>query len=268
MRITANRKEDIIRRRDEFNRRRTEVANKIKDEYQQLRQAQYAVTEGAKKELEDMFAKFNFDDLEIRVEEGRFRVPGISVSIHVNDRDHFNKNKALSWSYDASLGAEGEVIRETSSWSGLKAVTPEQIDDLERSLAAIKMLAGLDWETFLNRTMPDYKDYIKTEMPEDLRNRPDFEQELKDAELEDIIGKRKMIECEPFESSWYRGNVFVAIVKASPAQYTIIESPSRKSFDNPDQYLYDPVEAFNQGSTHRVKKSAIVPVIPINVIEV
>lgn len=270
MKITANRKEDIIRRRDEFDRRKAEVKRQAEEEYQRFREAEYVVTEGAKKELEDMFAKFNFDDLEIRVEEGRFRAPGISVTIRVNDRDHFNKNKALSWNYDARLGSEGEVIRETSSWSGLQATTPEQIADLEKTLSAIKMLAGLDWEKFLNRTMPNWEDYVKTEMPEDLKNRPNFEQELKDAELEDIIGKRKMIECKHFDSSWYNGNVFVAIVKATPSQYTIIESPSRKSSltDEDSGYLYDPTEAFNQGMTHRVKKSAIVPVTPINVIEV
>lgn len=264
MKITSSRKDDIIRRRDEFDRRKAEIKRQQDEEYERFRQAEYVVTEGAKKELEDMFAKFHFDDLEIRVEEGRFSAPGISVTIRVNDRDHFNKNKALSWNYDARLGKEGEVIRETSSWSGLQAVTPEQIDDLERSLAAIKMLAGLDWEKFLNRAMPDWKDYVKTETPEDLKRRPNFEQELADAELEDLVGSRKMILCKNFPSSWYGRNVYVAIIKDSGSQWTIKEIPEYYVEQNPEEAT----KAFDKSESHRVKKSQIVPVKPYKIIEV
>lgn len=275
MKITSSRKDDIIRRRDEFDRRKKEYEDIHEEEYNRYRTAQYEVTEGAKRELEDIMAPYKFSDLEIRVEDGRFSGPGIHVSIRVHDRNVHDKHKALSWTYEASLGEEGEVIRETSSWSGLQAVTSEQLDDLENTLKCLKMLAGLDWEKFLNRSMPNWQDYVKTTLPEDLRRRPDFESEIRHAELEDLVGARKFVEVLPFNSSWYegsdkwgrRGNVYVAIVKDSGSQYTIKECP-RAYVEKPDEYPGEVKKMFDSGDTHRVKKSQIIPVEPLHVIDV
>lgn len=264
MKITSSRKDDIIRRRDEFDKRANEVKKLQQEEYERYHQAERAVTEGAKKELESMLSKYGFADLEVRVEPGLFRAPGISVTIRVNDRSVHSDKKALSWNYDARLGKDGEVIRETSSWSGLNAVTEEQLSDLENTLACLKMLAGLDWEKFLNRSMPEWKDYIKTETPEDLKRRPNFEQELADAELEDLVGSRKMILCKNFPSSWYGRNVYVAIIKDSGSQWTIKEIPEYYVEQNPEEAT----KAFDKSESHRVKKSQIVPVKPYKIIEV
>jgi len=204
------------------------------------------------------------------VEQSRFGSDGLRVEIKVNDRDVHDKSKSLSWNYDAYIN-DGEVVRETGSWSGLNAVTPEQLEHLEQSVECLKELSTFDWDNVLRRSMPRYRDYLKTPDPRYDRDKPDFDAELAQAEIDDIVGQRKMIEVKPFTSSWYynprvseayQKNVFVAVLKDSGSQYTIVECP---------RYEYENGEAskcYDRGNSHRVKKEQLKPVNPINIIEV
>ncbi len=277
MKITANRKEDILRRKAEYEadvaRRQAEYDAQY-DEYDRAQEAVYAPV---REQLEEMFKKYPRLDTEIRVEDAPFRSPGLRVGIRVNDRDVHDQKKALSWNYDAYLGKDGEVIRETGSWSGLNAVTEEQLEQLEQSLQVLKELKDLDWKGLLDKTLPDYKDYITVKNPSWERDKPDFKKELREAELEEIIGQPKFIEVNAFPSSWYYpnstrisrpSNVYVAIVKDSGSQYTIKEM-SKWQYDNKDEA--DRAEfaksTFDKTSGHRVKKDQIVPVEPINIVD-
>lgn len=268
MKITSNRREDILKRKAEYEEDVARRVAQVEKEEQEFRDAEATVTNPVKAMLADIAAKYPRLDVEIRVERGgRFGGEGIRVEIHVNDRDVHDKSKALSWNYDAYIN-DGEVVRETGSWSGLNAVTPEQLEHLEQSVAFLKELANLDWMGILNKDMPKYKDYLKTDDPRYDRNKPDFDAELDQVDIEDIIGQRKMIEVKPFSTSWYysdRGrnpNVFVAILKDSGSQYTIIECP-KSSFENGEGSKY-----FDRNNYHRVKKDVIKPVRPLNIQDV
>lgn len=269
MKITSNRREDILKRKAEYEEDVARRVAQVEKEEREFRDAEDAVTNPVKAMLADIAAKYPRLDVEIRVERGgRFGDHGIRVEIHVNDRDVHDTSKSLSWNYDAYIN-DGEVVRETGSWSGLNAVTPEQLEHLEQSVAFLKELANLDWMGILNKDMPKYKDYLKTDDPRYDRNKPDFDAELDQVEIEDIIGQRKMIEVKPFSTSWYYSdrlrtnpNVFVAILKDSGSQYTIIECPKR-SFENGEGSKY-----FDANNYHRVKKEAIKPVKPLNIQDV
>ncbi len=268
MRITSSRKEDILRRKAEweadYNRRKAEH----EQQYENYRHATYDAMTPTREALEKLMAKYPLLQSNVRVDEGRFGSPGISVRIDVNENNKFAENVSLSWDYNAYLDKDGEVLRETSSWSGMKAVTADQLADLEQSLNCLKELASLDWKALLNVTMPEWKDYIITTDPS-YRDRPDFDKELEEAELEDIIGERKMIEVKPFSGSWYSDpnsrwarNPFIAIIKDSGSQYTIIEAPhSIAENKNGGEY-------FDRDQTRRVKKANIHLATPINIINV
>ena len=270
MKITSNRREDILKRKaeyeEDFNRR---MAQREAEE-QKLREAQYAIADPVKQELESIFEPYTTLHARVDVDPwGRFGGRGMAVRINVNESEKFSDDTALSWDYSAYIGADGEPARETSSWSGMKAVTENQLKNLEETLAVLKELATLDWKSLLDRAMPEFKDYITTPDPSRDSNKPNFDQELAEAEMEDIIGQRKMIEVQPFSGSWYSDitnrrsrNLFIAILKDSGSQYTIKECP---------MYGYEQGNAakyFDEGESHRVKKANIKPAKPINVIDV
>ena len=268
MKIIATKKEDILRRKAEW-QEQFDIQKKAHDEeYRQYRQAQESSLEPTKKAIEDILNKYDRLDADIRVEEGAFGSPGARVRISCNERNLSDPTKSLSWSYDAYMTKDGEIKRETSSWSGLQAVTSDQIEHLQQCVNCLKELSNLDWKSVLDVSLPEYKDYIKTPDPS-WSSKPDFDKELMEAELEDIIGDRKMVEVQGFPGSWYydsrfikNRNVFIAIVKDSGSQYTIKECPL-SAVERGEASKY-----FDSESTHRVKKDSIKLVKPLNIIDV
>lgn len=266
MKITSNKKEDILKRKAEYEAEQALKQKEYDEQYDKWEQAREAVFDPVKKELEELFAKYPLLDADITVEDGRFGEDSLRVRISCNE---INKSdSALSWSYDAYFN-KGELIRETNSWSGMTAVTKDQVAELEQCVGVLKELVDLDWDGLLKRDLPKYSDYITVSDPK-YGPKPDFNKELQEAEIEDIIGERKLIEVKPFSGSWYSdpnksrwaNNVFIGIIKDSGSQYTIIECP-KSAYERGEASKY-----FDSASTHRVKKDSIVVQKPINIVEV
>lgn len=258
MKITANRRDDILRRKAEWQSEFDKKKEAHDREYSRWLSAQEDVATPAKEYLENLFAKYPLLDAKISVTPGRYGSDSLRAEIRVNENSKMDS--ALSWGYEVYL-LDGEVVRETSSWSGMNAVTLQQIEELEQSVAALKEIAVINWYTILDKRLPKYNDYIKTPDPS-YESKPNWNAELAEAELEDIIGERKMIKVQPFDSSWYNGYVYVAIIKDSGSQYTIKEIP---------EYYVQRGEAskyFDKTDPHRVKKIKIKPVQPLEIIEV
>lgn len=256
MKITANRRDDILRRKAEWEAEFDKQKEAHELEYRNFEKANDEVIAPVQQYFESLFSQYPALDADIQVRPGRYGEDSLAVDIRVNEYS----NKALSWGYKAFLN-DGELIRETSSWSGMNAVTEEQIRELEESVAVLKTLVSIDWYKLLDRRLPKYQDYITTPSP-DLRSKPNFDRELIEAELEDLVGTRKMVKVHPFEGSDYRGYVYVAIVKDSGSQYTIKEIPAYSIEHRDGSTRFDEVGA------HRVKKSKINPVQPLEIIEV
>lgn len=258
MKITANRRDDILRRKAEWESEFTKQKEAHDREYDRWLAAQEDVAAPAKEYLENLFKKYPLLNANISVTPGRYGQDSLRAEIRVNE--HSKMDSALSWGYEAYI-LNGEVVRETSSWSGMNAVTFKQIEELEQSVAALKEIAVINWYSILDIRLPKYDDYIKTPDPS-FGSKPNWDAELAEAELDDIIGERKMIKVHPFDSSWYNGYVYVAIVKDSGSQYTIKEIP---------EYYVQRGEAsryFDETDPHRVKKIKIKPVQPTEIIDV
>jgi len=266
MKITANRKEEILKRKAEYEAARETYDKDMNARWSQYQDAVGAITDPVKTELEYNLGKFSALQFQVRVEEGRFGAPGIQVRISCDENRKFEDHVALAWSYNASLikNNDGQYVpmRETSSWSGLSATTPEQMESLQQTVKALDYLNSIDWAEMLNKPMPDAKSFYK-----DLPTRPereDFEAELNEDELEDLIGQPKLIRVQPFESSGYRGSIYVQIVGQTPAQYIVKVVPASYATrpENILKWLKD------WGSSQRVKKSNLVPIQPIDIVDI
>lgn len=274
MRITAGKRsieeirEDIARRRQEH-QDQVRFADKARNEAgRNYRAASNAVIQPVIDELNAAFAKWDTMNPDIRAEERWEDADTIGYSIYINVENRQPEGLALKWSYEVRFDSEGSVRKETSSWSGLEATTEENLRSLEQIVEALKYLNSLDWATLLDKKAPDYKEFYK-----DLPKAPaphDFDQELAEAELSDMVGQNRLIRVKPWgESCPYRKDVYIRIVRETPSQYIINIVPPYVAIGTDEQqakiqsYLGD-----DKYSVYRVRKSSIVPVQPVDVIDI
>ena len=127
MKITCTKRDDILKRKQEYEADRAQ------------RQARYDAQSknyddediSRKKSIEDAVKQQLGDtglDLSVSVRDASWGNHSYQVDISDED-DKFNPDKALSWSWKVYLTNEGEVTKESSSWSGLNAVSKKNIDN-------------------------------------------------------------------------------------------------------------------------------------------
>lgn len=265
--VTAGRREDIIKQRDEWDSQWDAAKTKSEDEEDQFRKAQNDVTEPIQKELEAKLSQF--DKLTIRVRVDPWGAPfgskhPIGVHIDADENEKFGDTSALSWNFDVYLTSAGEVVKSTGSWSGLKATTPEQLDSLRDTLSALEYLNSLDWASIINKEMPNIGDYMKTRVPS-RSDRPNFEQQLMEVDMEDLVGANKVVKVENWEGSGYRGKyAWVQLVRETPAGYTI-----RVRGDWGDDEVRAWLRRAIDGNfaTQRMRKSSLKPVMPLETLD-
>lgn len=216
----ASRREEILQRKADYEAR--EARNKqIHDEqYSRYEKAQQSVFSGVADEIRRQLGD-KIGELKVDVER---RYCGLSVEIG-NDRGGPRRtpNASLTWSWKATLDKDGEIKKESSSWSGLEAVTMEQVTDLKMCVEQLEIINSMDWKQLLDVSLPRWEDYITNEGIEDLGPKPNFDQELLDADLESAIGNN--IAIKGHEGRSFRGEVWFRILRDSGSQYTVEEVP-------------------------------------------
>lgn len=221
----ARKREDIIRERDEYNADRAARLQDYEKEQGEWRQALNSIEDTLKTSVEHELTSINLP-LEIEAHaysDFRSRELSVSVSCFSSGKDVHREDKALSWSWKVLLTIEGQIKKESNSWSGLQAVTSQQIDTLRESVNALEILNNMDWPSLLDISVPEATDYVKTDVPRD-RSR-EFNRELDEAELEEAIQDHSFIEGAPNSGKFY-GKSYYCVLKESPAQYTIAEAPA------------------------------------------
>ena len=260
MRITANRHDDIIKQRDDFNRQKADKVQKYEKQVKDYDEAMSAVTDKVEKDLRSRLAKFDKLHFDVSVAPAFFRDRGLSVNITCNRSQLFDDDSALSWRYAVKVDDNGGVIAETGSWSGLNATTAAQLDSLEQTLAALRELNKIDWKTEIDIDTPQYGDYVNMLDPR-YADEPDFDTMLAEADIDDLVGTNRGIYRDATGSSrYYRGRVYSVIVGQSDKTYTI--------FDIPEMYAED-TDKFDELSTntYRISKKKFIDtlIVPMNI---
>lgn len=221
MKITASKRDDIIKQRDQFDAEAKARNDATEAEVKRWRDAQNAVFKEVEEALRAEIPQTSLAiDIHVRnswIGSG----DGIEVSIGNRNNNPHAQGNALSWEWSVKLNRQGEVVKESNSWSGLKATTVEELQSLEDSLTVLKAINNFDWKTILSRALPEWGDYVQDRGPRP--ERPDFEGQLKAAELEELVGTDTLIKGEAGESSGWRTGVAVYYIihKESPAQYVV-----------------------------------------------
>lgn len=231
MKITAGKREEILRQRDEWNAEEQRRADRRREQGQRFHEHERRVITPVKEHIENMLSKFTALKIEVRVEreymfdEDKYKF--IRVRISCNDHNMFDNDVALSWHFEVRLNKEFEPVKETGSWSGLKAITEEQLESLSQSVEALRLINNIDWRTMLNQpSLPNYDDYYVTPEGEaPMGARPDFKSQLIEASIEECIGKDILIEGSAAESSSFRAGarVYYLVLSQTPKQYVVSE---------------------------------------------
>lgn len=220
--IRETRRDDIIKSRDEWDKQ-FELDNAAYDsQWDDYNDAEYQICEKVKNEILKSLGGLRDDRLKIDV----------SLTSHFGNANvrfrfgaPFDKVTSLCWDATISIDKDGQVKKETGSYSGLEAYTPELIKDLKKSTNIIECIMDMDWETILGNAQkdkPKYDDYIKTTRPS-RKDRPDFETQLIQTSIEDIIGTTTLISCSAPPSSNYRAGTcgVCQIVGETPQTYRV-----------------------------------------------
>lgn len=272
MKITSSRKDDILKRKAQYESDLAAYEERSNQSRKALHDAENAVMQPIKDYLEQKLGKYSALTFDIRVDRaymGR-NDSGVRVRIRCNERNKFDDDVALAWSYDVDLSPEGEVIRETSSWSGLSATTVAQMTSLRQTVAALDTLNDIDWDTLIKVDMPAYDDYY------DPSNKPpaseDWSAQLQEAEIEELIGSDKFVKVRNWgESCPVRGDIWLRFRKETPSMYFCtyvhdwLMSKAQNGDPNAIQRVIDAID--NQYVNIRVRKSSVRLAEPTEVVD-
>lgn len=267
MRITASKKDEILKRKAEYEQKEAEYRRKENEYYRgrQEREEEYLkpVLDAIRSKM-DEFDLLNIDVTGDRL-WGGFR-------IHVQcDEHNRSESTSLRWDYTAK-GEDGKVEKESGSWSGLQAVTESQIQSLRQSVEALAFLQSFDWEKYIADAPEDLYEGLERPKYEDRPQQEDFSAELKAAELEELVGTTKAIKVHNYEGSYYYGKyIYVLITKMTPKQVYVIDVPvssvenakigNEESKANLKRFL-------NSGNTKRVAQDRLHLADPVDIVDI
>mgnify|MGYP004660518753 FL=1 len=268
MKITCNRRDEILKQKKEWESERDKAMEQSSEESIRFHQAEYAVTSVIENEIRNKLNTYKALQFNVNVERS-FR-GGLQIYIQCNENNKFDDAVALSWSYRATLNDDGQVEKETSSWSGLKATTDVQMESLTQTLQALQYLNSVDWATVLNKEMPDWRDYLKTDASKYVTDAPNFNQMLVEADIEESIGKDVLLVGAGSinQRGYPMGRAYYMILKETPSQYEIAKIPGY-SLDDEDVDMKSIVEK-NKKYSYRVRKDKLIELLnkPIETVEV
>lgn len=205
------------------------------EDYGNWRKAIYEVANSIKEEIAEYIGEVSIP-LEIDVKPG-FMSHGYGVTIKNSDNPH--DDQALNWNWSASIDAHGGIKKESGSWSGLTAISAENIDNLKESVRVLEILNNMDFVKILSRSMPKDSDYITHDYPtnDDIQHKNALTAELFESEMNEVMENGNWIKLKDGQGKYYRRDAYIRILSESPKMYKVAEefgsriSPESAGYD-------------------------------------
>ena len=213
--VRASRLDDIRRERDEWDSKNAEQKAKFDAQIKRYDEAVKAVTNGIVAHIEETLVGVDIYNKSIDVDAG-----WKTLTVRVKGGKNHDENSALTWEWKVSLGRDGNIVRDSSSWSGMQVNTPAQVQDLKNIATAIERLSTIDWDNLLNVQIPEHEDYI-TERAS-IGTRPNFEDQEIEAELSNLVGTNVGVEGAEIGGNSNRRAYWYIIVAESAKQFQVI----------------------------------------------
>lgn len=215
MKIRASKRDDILRDKAMYEEDKARRQSQYDAQEQAWNDARRQVMMGIKSAVESELGN-HVDEVRIDIQLWN------TIKVKVDNGDNPFGPSALVWSWSVKLDKDGNVVKDSGSWSGLSAVTPEQIQDLRNTADILEILNSIDWKKLLNTKVPEYEDYITMNDPSYEKPDRDYDRELKEADIEDIIGAE---DAAVFVGNalpdYFRGNEYVSILKETPKRFNV-----------------------------------------------
>lgn len=220
--VYATKADDLRRARDLYDLDLNELERKHNEQTEMWSAASRELDKQVQNDVLEVIGPTSLE-LEVRANES-WSGKGYEVTIQPKTA------QSLKWNFDVKLNEKGETVKKTGSWSGLQAATMEEVDELKESVRVIEILNGINWPALLFKQGPDYDEYVDRENAEALyqkkKARPNFEQDIATAELEEYIGTDTWVKLEgsptdQFGYRDYRYTYWAKIKKVTPAQFVV-----------------------------------------------
>lgn len=216
MKITAKKREDILRDKAAYEADKANRQVEYNEQKHMYNEAKYAVAEDIKSAIESALGN-HADEVRINVQIWD------NIEVSINNGDDPLGPSALSWNWGVKLDKNGDVIKDSGSWSGLSAVTAEQIQDLRNTADILEILNNIEWNTLLNTKVPTYDEYVTINNPSYETSDRDYARELKEVDIEDIIGdENAAVFVGKALPDYFKGNEYVSILKETPKRFNVV----------------------------------------------
>lgn len=270
MKITCTKREDIIKQREAYEADRAARQARHDEQERKYDEAEDAITSAVANEIKSQLSKYSVLHFDVEVDRNNWRLPGLRIRVLCNERNLFDDDTALAWNYDVKLDESGNVNKESSSWSGLKATTKAQLESLTQTLDALKYLNSVDWATLLNKELPKYADYVTESDPRYDRDVPNFDYMLMEADIEECIGKDILLKgySSIDQQGHEAGSAYYMILKETPSQYQVVRIPGYVV--NNEGYDLKDVVKRGKNYPERMRKDKLIQLLnqPIETLEV
>lgn len=251
MKITMSRRDEVLRQKAEYDAEYDKQAVKYQNQYDTYREAKKKMYVGVENAVKDMIGQTSLN-LDIRCKPNY--MGGVRVDVSNGNDSH--DDQALNWRWSVKLSDDGQVIKDSGSWSGLTAITPENIENLKESVRVLEILNNIDWNDVLNVQVPEYSEYVTERHPGE---RKSFNSELAEADIDDAI--RAGLGIKGYGYKYYRS--------VAPVVYKVLSQTNK-------QYTVQEIYELNVGNEskypdpYRVSKTKFMDLIkiPIETVEV